>query len=142
MRRSAQQSMRCFAIASPQCRLALPPESARPATHPPPPHPTPHAHIPQPAAPSHHYRGLTVVELGSGPGLAGLLAARLGARVVITDKAVVCPLIAENIALNGLSHTPTAGCSGTAEVLAASAGWPSHARDTCFQVQTAQHCHC
>lgn len=68
------------------------------------------------ATPRHRYTGLTVIELGSGPGLAGLLAAKLGAQVVITDKAVVLPLITENIKLNGISHTPTANCSGTAEV--------------------------
>jgi tRNA1(Val) A37 N6-methylase TrmN6 len=38
------------------------------------------------AAPAHRYTGMRVLELGSGPGLAGLLAAKLGARVVITDK--------------------------------------------------------
>lgn len=59
---------------------------------------------------------MTVVELGSGPGLAGLLAAKLGARVVITDKAVVLPLIQDNIRLNGIADTPTATCSGTAQV--------------------------
>jgi predicted nicotinamide N-methyase len=59
---------------------------------------------------------MRVLELGSGPGLAGLLAAKLGARVVITDKAVVLPLIRENIALNGVCHQPTSTCSGTAEV--------------------------
>lgn len=59
---------------------------------------------------------MSIIELGSGPGLAGLLAAKLGAQVVITDKDVVLPLIEENIKLNGISHTPTATCSGTAEV--------------------------
>lgn len=59
---------------------------------------------------------MTIIELGSGPGLAGLLAAKLGAQVVITDKDVVLPLIEENIKLNGISATPTAACSGTAEV--------------------------
>lgn len=37
-------------------------------------------------------------------------------QVVITDKDVVVPLIQENIQLNGLCDTPTAHCSGTAEV--------------------------
>lgn len=82
-------------------------------TVPPPPPPLP------PATPRHRYTGMTVIELGSGPGLAGLLAAKLGAQVVITDKAVVLPLIQENITLNGISHTPSANCSGTAEVC----GW-------------------
>lgn len=59
---------------------------------------------------------MTIIELGSGPGLAGLLAAKLGAQVVITDKGVVLPLIEENIRLNGIGATPTAACSGTAEV--------------------------
>lgn len=35
---------------------------------------------------------------------------------MITDKGVVVPLIQENIQLNGLGLTPTAACSGTAEV--------------------------
>jgi predicted nicotinamide N-methyase len=59
---------------------------------------------------------MSIIELGSGPGLAGLLAAKLGGRVVITDKGVVLPLIQENIQLNGLSATSTATGSGTAEV--------------------------
>jgi hypothetical protein len=79
-------------------------------------HPPAATHTHTSAAPAHHYTGLSVVELGSGPGLAGLLAAKLGARVAITDKAVVVPLIAENIALNGISDQPTASCSGSAEV--------------------------
>ena len=57
-----------------------------------------------------------MIELGSGPGLAGLLVAKLGAQVTITDIAKVLPLIQENITLNGLAATPTAACSGTAEV--------------------------
>jgi predicted nicotinamide N-methyase len=35
------------------------------------------------ATPRHRYTGMTVVELGSGPGLAGLLAAKLGAQVCV-----------------------------------------------------------
>lgn len=57
-----------------------------------------------------------MIELGSGPGLAGLLVAKLGAQVLMTDIGKVLPLIRENIQLNGLTSTPTATCSGTAEV--------------------------
>uniref|UniRef100_A0A383VXQ9 FAM86 N-terminal domain-containing protein n=1 Tax=Tetradesmus obliquus TaxID=3088 RepID=A0A383VXQ9_TETOB len=78
------------------------------------------------AVPAHRYTGMRVLELGSGPGLAGLLAAKLGARVVITDKAVVVPLISENIALNGIGHTPTPSCSGTAEAEALEWGAPGY----------------
>eukprot|EP00878_Enallax_costatus_P045544 GHUV01054954.1.p1 GENE.GHUV01054954.1~~GHUV01054954.1.p1 ORF type:complete len:230 (+),score=59.48 GHUV01054954.1:259-948(+) len=65
--------------------------------------------------PRHRYQGMRVIELGSGPGLAGLLVAKLGAHVTITDIAKVLPLIRENIHLNGLTHTPTTTCSGSAE---------------------------
>ena len=44
--------------------------------------------------------GLNVIELGAGTGLAGLVCAKLGARVVITDKPFVLPLIAANTLLN------------------------------------------
>eukprot|EP00878_Enallax_costatus_P041852 GHUV01048754.1.p1 GENE.GHUV01048754.1~~GHUV01048754.1.p1 ORF type:complete len:161 (+),score=36.81 GHUV01048754.1:259-741(+) len=67
--------------------------------------------------PRHRYQGMRVIELGSGPGLAGLLVAKLGAHVTITDIAKVLPLIRENIHLNGLTHTPTTTCSGSAEVM-------------------------
>jgi hypothetical protein len=64
------------------------------------------------AQPRHRYIGQRCVELGSGPGLAGLLLAALGARVAITDKASVLPLIRENIELNGLSDGSSSGGSG------------------------------
>jgi predicted nicotinamide N-methyase len=59
---------------------------------------------------------MVVIELGSGPGLAGLLAAKMGARVIITDKGVVVPLINENITLNGISSQPSSACPGSAMV--------------------------
>lgn len=110
----------CSALAlTHQLGLCVPPAHL-PSTPPPllPSSPPPHrAPCPPPtASPRHRYTGMTVIELGSGPGLAGLLAAKLGARVVITDKAVVLPLIQDNIRLNGIADTPTATCSGTATV--------------------------
>jgi len=63
------------------------------------------------AQPRHRWQGATCVELGAGPGLAGLVVARMmrgggggAGRVVITDLAKVLPLIRENIALNGFSN--------------------------------------
>ncbi|THH04703.1 hypothetical protein EW146_g10113 [Bondarzewia mesenterica] len=47
--------------------------------------------------------GKNVLELGSGTGLVGLVAALLGARVCITDQAPLIPLIHRNVALNRLS---------------------------------------
>ncbi len=44
--------------------------------------------------------GLGIVELGSGTGVAGLAAAALGARVLLTDVAEVVPLVAANVAAN------------------------------------------
>jgi predicted RNA methylase len=48
--------------------------------------------------------GKVLLELGAGTGIVGLAAARLGAaRVYITDMEPVCPLMAQNVALSGLT---------------------------------------
>ncbi|TFY80064.1 hypothetical protein EWM64_g3949 [Hericium alpestre] len=52
--------------------------------------------------------GTNVIELGSGTGLVGLVAARLGAHVWITDQMPLVPFMQRNIALNGLSNNVAA----------------------------------
>lgn len=47
-------------------------------------------------------RGRHVLELGAGPGLPSLFAAKTGARCTVTDLEKVLPLIEQNIAANGL----------------------------------------
>ncbi|KAH9894211.1 putative methyltransferase-domain-containing protein [Cubamyces lactineus] len=46
--------------------------------------------------------GKTVLELGSGTGLVGLVAGKLGARVWITDQAPLLGIMKQNVSLNGL----------------------------------------
>ncbi|GFR43932.1 hypothetical protein Agub_g5070 [Astrephomene gubernaculifera] len=52
--------------------------------------------------PLYRYIGARVVELGSGPGLVGILMAKMGAKVHITDIPRVLPLIEANIEANGV----------------------------------------
>ncbi|KXZ52753.1 hypothetical protein GPECTOR_8g144 [Gonium pectorale] len=52
--------------------------------------------------PHYRYIGARVVELGAGPGLVGILLARMGAKVHITDIAKVLPIIQENVDANGV----------------------------------------
>ncbi|EFJ45363.1 hypothetical protein VOLCADRAFT_94143 [Volvox carteri f. nagariensis] len=52
--------------------------------------------------PTYRYVGCRVVELGAGPGLVGILLAKMGAKVHITDIAKVLPLIDANIEANGV----------------------------------------
>jgi len=47
-------------------------------------------------------RGKTVLELGSGTGLVGLVAGKLGAEVWITDQAPLLPIMQRNVAMNAL----------------------------------------
>lgn len=46
------------------------------------------------------WRGMNVLELGSGTGVAGIAAAAEGATVLLTDKDDLMPLMAKNIRLN------------------------------------------
>ncbi|KLO15218.1 hypothetical protein SCHPADRAFT_278584 [Schizopora paradoxa] len=48
--------------------------------------------------------GKAIVELGSGTGLVGLVAALLGARVYITDQLPLLPAMEKNTDLNGLQN--------------------------------------
>ncbi|KAI0052555.1 S-adenosyl-L-methionine-dependent methyltransferase [Auriscalpium vulgare] len=52
--------------------------------------------------------GARVLELGSGTGLVGLIAARLGAHVWITDQPPLLPIMANNIRINDLAPQVTA----------------------------------
>ncbi|EJF63020.1 hypothetical protein DICSQDRAFT_83873 [Dichomitus squalens LYAD-421 SS1] len=51
--------------------------------------------------------GKTVLELGSGTGLVGLVAGHLGARVWITDQAPLLDIMKRNVALNNLDGRVT-----------------------------------
>ncbi|KAJ7873281.1 putative methyltransferase-domain-containing protein [Mycena olivaceomarginata] len=49
-------------------------------------------------------RGKNVLELGSGTGLVGLVAAMLGGTVYLTDQAPLLNIMRENVQVNKLSH--------------------------------------
>ncbi|GIL70834.1 hypothetical protein Vretimale_3918 [Volvox reticuliferus] len=61
--------------------------------------------------PTYRYMGARVVELGAGPGLAGILLAKMGAKVHITDICKVLPLINQNIEANGIGPKQRKGAS-------------------------------
>eukprot|EP00928_Gymnodinium_smaydae_P030997 TRINITY_DN22899_c0_g1_i3.p1 TRINITY_DN22899_c0_g1~~TRINITY_DN22899_c0_g1_i3.p1 ORF type:complete len:457 (+),score=122.10 TRINITY_DN22899_c0_g1_i3:55-1371(+) len=78
-------------------------------------------------------RGLQVVELGSGTGIAGLAAAALGARVTLTDRPPVLPLLLENCSRNA-EEIARGGGEATVAALqweAAPEAWPAAAAQGC-----------
>ncbi|GBE79189.1 Protein-lysine N-methyltransferase EFM6 [Sparassis crispa] len=49
------------------------------------------------------WKGKNVLELGSGTGLVGLVAGKLGARACITDQAPLIEIMARNVSMNDLT---------------------------------------
>lgn len=77
--------------------------------------------------PNHRYIGQRVIELGSGPGLAGILLAKLGAKVLVSDIKKVLPLIERNLVINNVALNQKKGAaSGTAEAVELEWGAPGY----------------
>ena len=60
------------------------------------------------ALPEDYFAGKRVLELGSGTGLTGILAAKLGGEVVLTDLPLAVPLLEDQIALNDMGENVSA----------------------------------
>lgn len=81
------------------------------------------------AQPRHRLVGARCVELGAGVGAVGVAAAKLGARVVVTDIAKVLPLLEANLEANGLGAArarvaaPGAGAAEAEELEWGKEGW-------------------
>ena len=88
--------------------------------------------------PTHRYIGQRCIELGSGPGLAGILLAKLGAKVLVSDIKKVLPLIERNLELNQVAVGQRRGAaSGTAEAIELEWGAPGY-RDVVSSLASEQ----
>jgi predicted nicotinamide N-methyase len=77
--------------------------------------------------PTHRYIGQRVIELGAGPGLAGILLAKLGARALVSDIKKVLPLVERNLEINEVSFSQKRGAvSGMAEAIELEWGAPGY----------------
>lgn len=70
------------------------------------------------------WRGKTVLEVGAGVcGLPGLLLAKLGARVALTDLPSIMPMLSENVAANTSSGGNGHDAAGSPDCVALALSW-------------------